>query len=554
MAGGGYGGTDEAADSNDSGDDETSSEPAASSARLPVQEFFDDPKLLAYIQQALDANRELKILDQEVQIAANKVLARRGAYWPFVTGGIGAGLEKPSLFTPQGAVEDQLPVLPEEGKAFPDPLPDFLGRLNLFWEVDIWRQLRNARDAAIQRYLAAIQRRNFFVTRLVAEVADSYYELLALDQQLATLDSIIELQQRSLELARAQKEAGRSTELPVQRFLAELRKSQSEKLVVQQEIVQTENRINGLLLRFPEKVERASERFLDIQLHALEAGLPSELLLNRPDIIQAERELIAAGLDIQVARAEFFPKLEITASVGYRAFNPRYLINPEALIYDAAGDLVAPLINRKAIRAEFMNANAEQLRALYNYQQTIVNAYIEVVNLLAKVQNYTQALALKRQQLEALELSVDVANQLYQNARVEYLEVLLAQRDLLTARMEVIETKQQQLSAIVNAYRALGGGWQGLGQVDQTMPAAGGAMYDVPPQPPEKKGVSNGDDGRPVVPAAPPAEAAAAAKDAESDMPTGDPTAPAGAASENGPERAVRRSAEPDRPPSRDGT
>ncbi len=205
-------------------------------------------------------------------------------------------------------------------------------------------------------------------------------------------------------------------------------------------------------------------------------------MLNRPDIIQAERELIATGLDIQVARAEFFPRLEITASVGYRAFNPRYLINPESLLYDVAGDLVAPLINRKAIRAEFMNANAEQLRALYNYQQMIVNAYIEVVNLLAKVQNYTQALALKRQQLEALELSVDVANQLYQNARVEYLEVLLAQRDLLAARMEVIETKQQQLSAIVNAYRALGGGWQGL---DQTAPA-GGPAYDVPPAPPEK--------------------------------------------------------------------
>src|SRR5262249_8120385 len=155
------------------------------------------------------------------------------------------------------------------GNHFPDPLPDFLLGLNFFWELDIWRELRNARDAAAQRYLAASERRNYFVTRLVAEVAENYYGLLALDPRLATLDKIIQLQEQSLKLAIARKEAARGTELAVQRFQAEVRKNQSEKLLVKQEIVQLENRINFLANRFPQPVERISTGFLDLTIHAL---------------------------------------------------------------------------------------------------------------------------------------------------------------------------------------------------------------------------------------------------------------------------------------------
>jgi NodT family efflux transporter outer membrane factor (OMF) lipoprotein len=439
-----------------------------SSAQLGINEFFNDPMLTCLIDQALANNRELKILDEEVQIAQNETLARQGAYLPFVGFGAGVGLDKHSQFTPLGAAEKDLEYLP--GKHFPDPVPDFLLGFRLFWELDIWRELRNARDAARQRYLAASERRNYFVTRLVAEIAENYYGLLALDQRLATLDKIIELQEQSLKLARARKEAARGTELAVQRFQAEVRKNQSEKLIVKQEIVQVENRINFLVNRFPQPVERVSTGFFDLTIHALSVGVPAQLLQNRADIRQAERELEAAGLDVLVARAHFFPRLDITGRIGYEAFSPKYLFwTPNALIGNIAGDLTAPLINKKAIQAEYRSANARQLQSVYNYQRVILNAFTEVVNRISRVENYTRSIEIRKQQLESLEASVDSATKLFQNARVEYVEVLLAQRDLMDARTILIETKREQLAAIVNAYQALGGG--GLVTISTGQPA-----------------------------------------------------------------------------------
>jgi NodT family efflux transporter outer membrane factor (OMF) lipoprotein len=430
---------------------------AQSSACVGFQEFFNDPTLTDLILTGLSGNQELRILYEQVQIENNEILRRRGAYLPFVSLGTRAGLEKTSRFTRNGAVESQLTAAP--GKGFPDPLPNFLVAANVTWEVDIWRALRNARDAQTLRYLATCDGRNYAITRLVAEIAENYFQLMALDKRLETLNTTIALQEQSLEFARAQKEAARGTELAVQRFIAEVRKNQSEKYVVQQEIVETENQINFLLGRFPQPVARTNTDFINLNLQALQVGVPAQLLQNRPDIRQAERELAAAGLEVQVARAAFYPRLTLTGGVGYEAFNPRYLImTPESAVASIAGDLVAPLINKTNIQADFMNANALQLQRLYDYQRTILNAFTEVINRISKVQNYSDAIELKKEQLVALEASVENATRLFQNARAEYIEVLFAQRDLNEARLVLINTKREQLAAVVNAYQALGGG------------------------------------------------------------------------------------------------
>jgi NodT family efflux transporter outer membrane factor (OMF) lipoprotein len=429
---------------------------ATSSAMIGFEEFFNDPVLTDLIGEGLSGNQELKILWQEVQIANNEVLKRRGAIFPFVTLGGGAGLEKTSRFTRNGAVESQLNL---SGKAFPDPLPDFLVAANVTWEVDIWRALRNARDAATLRYLGTNDGRNYVVTRLVAEIAENYYGLMALDKRLETLDATIALQEQSLVVAEAKKAAAQGTELGVQRFTAEVQKNRSEKLIVRQEIIETENRINFLLGRYPQPVERTSTDFINLSLHSLSVGVPSQLLQNRPDIRKAERGLAAAGLDVQVARARFYPTLTLSGGVGYDAFNPRYLfVSPDALAANVAGDLVAPLLNKTAIQADYKSANAVQLEAIYDYQRTILNAFTEVINRISMVENYTNSIQIKKKQLRALELSVQKASELFQFAQVEYIEVLFAQRDLMDARMVLIETKREQLAAIINAYQALGGG------------------------------------------------------------------------------------------------
>lgn len=438
---------------------EISGSPASveSSGRLAWNEFFQDPQLISLIDQALVGNQELRILGQEVQIARYEIMARRGAILPFIGAGGHAELEKTSRFTRMGAVEESLEVAP--GKGFPEPLPDFLVAANLSWEIDIWRQLRNARDAAALRFLATQEGQNYVVTRLVAEIAENYYELMALDNELATLDATIQIQEQSLKVAQQKKAAGQDTELAVQRFLAEVRKNQSRRFFVQQQIIQVENRINYLLGRNPQPIERPSTQFLDLKPPALSVGVPAELLQNRPDIRQAEREVAAAGLDVLVARAEFFPKLDITSGVGLNAFNTAFLLTtPESLIYGVAGELTAPLINRAAIRAEYLGANARQLQAVYKYQQTVLNAFVEVVNLMNQVKNLGDSIQRKREQVTALETSVDVATRLFLAGESDYIEVLLAQRELQEARLELIETKQQQLAAVVKTYQALGGG------------------------------------------------------------------------------------------------
>src|SRR5262249_6972540 len=235
----------------------------------------NDPTLIRLIDQALAGNQELRILNENIQIASNEILARRGAYLPFLTAGGSPGLNKVSDFTVEGAGIRDDAYRP--GQFFPNPLPNYVLGLNLFWQIDIWRQLRNARDAAVQRFFGAAEERNYFVTRLVAEIAENYYRLMALDARLENLNRIIALQERSLEIAKARKTEARGTDLPVQRFQAEVRKNQSEKLIVNQDIIQAENRINFLLGRFPQPVERRRVKFIDLNMHALSLGVPSQL-------------------------------------------------------------------------------------------------------------------------------------------------------------------------------------------------------------------------------------------------------------------------------------
>jgi NodT family efflux transporter outer membrane factor (OMF) lipoprotein len=464
---------------------------ADSSARLRVEEFFTDPLLINLIGEAVANNLDLKILSQDIDAAGFELLARRGAILPRVSVRAEAGVERSSKFTRDGYA-DELLVL--DDRRLPNPLPDFLLGVDASWQVDIWRQLRNARDAAGLRVLATTDGRTFAVTRLVADIADNYYALLALDQRLATLDQIIATQEQSLRVATSLRDAGRATELGVQRFTAEVRRNRSEKLLVQQEIVERENRINFLAGRFPQPVARSSANFLDLELPAVCVGVPAQLLANRPDIRRAERELVAAGLEVQVARADFYPSLDITAGLGFRAFHPRFLFRPETFVMNAAGGLVAPVINRRAIEAAYQTANARQLQALYDYQRVILDAVTEVTTRLQGVDNFGKSIGMRREQLKALDTSVEVAGKLFQNARAEYSEVLFATRDLLDARLQLIETKRQQLQAVVFAYQALGGG----GAPPLAVKVTPASTLPIPVVPPRSNNVAPPPGGPPL--------------------------------------------------------
>ena len=425
----------------------------------PWRTYFKDPYLINLIDTALKNNQELQITLQEIEIAKNDIRVRKGALLPIVGVGAGAGIEKVGRYTSQGAGDASTEIKP--GKEMPDPLGDFKLAAYANWEVDIWKKLRNSKKAAVSRYLSTVEGKNFVITNLIAEVADSYYELVALDSRLEIVRQSIALQINALEIVKIQKEAARTTELAVQKFQAEVMASKSMEFDILQSIKEMENKINFLLGQYPQEIKRDRSNFVNLMPSVINSGIPSQLLANRPDIKQAELELEAAKLDVKVARAEFYPSLDISAAIGFNAFKPSYLFTlPESLLYSLAGDVAGPLINRNAIKAEYSTANARQLQALYNYERTILNAYLEVSSQLSKISNLEKSYDLKSQQVEAMNRSIDVAGDLFKSAKADYFEVLMTQRDALESKLELIDTKKEQLNASVHMYRELGGGWK----------------------------------------------------------------------------------------------
>ena len=432
---------------------------STNTATIKWQDFFQDQHLVSLIDTALANNQELLITLQEIEIARNEIGIRQADLLPKVFAGAGIGIEKVGRYTSQGAGDASTDIKP--GKEVPEWLPDYRLGVSANWEIDIWKKLRNAKKAALTRYLSTIEGRNFVTTNLVAEISNSYYELLSLDNQLDIVRQSIELQKNALDVIRVQKEAARVNELAVKKFEAEVLNSQHLEYEILQQIKEAENRINFLLGRYPQPIARDKASFINDMPKQVSVGIPSQLLTNRPDIKQAELDLTAAKLDVKVARSEFYPTLELSAGTGFQAFSPSFLYKfPESLLFNLAGDLAGPLINKRAIKAEFASANARQLQAMYNYERTILNAFTEVSNELSNLTNLDSMYTLKNKEVDTLIKSIDISNDLFKSARADYLEVLLTQRDALASRLELIETKKRQFNAVTNIYRELGGGWK----------------------------------------------------------------------------------------------
>ncbi len=415
--------------------------------------FFADPELRALISEALENNQELNIQLQEIIIRQNEIKAIQGEYTPRLDAGIGAGIEKVGEHTPMGVSDDAHGV--------PKNRPDFRFGFKASWETDMWSSLRNSRKAAKFRYQATIQERNFLVTEIVAEIANSYYDLVALDNQLEILDRNIAIQKDALEIVKLKKEAARETELGVQRFQAEVVKNQGRRYNIEQQRILVENRINFLVGRFPRPIKRNPAALEAAKPDVIATGLPSELLDNRPDVKAAELRLSAAKLDTKAAKARFYPSLRLDAGVGFESFNLAHLVDtPQSLAYNVAGSLLAPLLNRAAIKADYRSANARQIQAVFDYERSLVQAYTDVYNQLTSITNLKLRFEQQAQQVASLHSAIDSSNVLYASARVDYYDVLLTRRDSLEAEMELVETRKQQMQALVSVYQALGGGWR----------------------------------------------------------------------------------------------
>ncbi len=427
-------------------------------AEIDWRDYFSDPQLLELVDTAIRNNFDLQIALQRIETNRASVKLANGALLPQVGLDIGGGVRKFGLYTMDGAGNASTEITP--GQTVPENLPDMYLGLMASWEIDVWGKLQNQRKSALSEYLASIEGTNFVISNLVADVAIFYYQLLALDNELETIRQTIQRQKEALDVVKLQKEAGRANELAVQQFNAQLLESQIMENEALQKIDETENKINFLLGRFPQPVSRKKEvLFTDIPKQ-IALGIPSELLSNRPDIRQAEFEIKASNFDLEAAKAAFFPNVNITAAVGFQAFNPEFLfMSPASLAYSVMGTLVAPLINLNALKAQFNTAKANQLSAMYDYQKKILNAYVEVSNELSNIKNLQSINTLKKQQSDVLKQSIEASKVLYKSARASYLEVLTAQQNALQTNLELIEVVRQKWIATVKIYKALGGGW-----------------------------------------------------------------------------------------------
>lgn len=428
-------------------------------ANIKWRQYFTDPHLIKLIDTAVKDNIDLQTALQRIQIARSSVKLANAKMLPDVVLNIGSGIRKFGLYTMDGAGNITTEITP--GQLVPIDLPDFYLGLQSSWEVDVWGRLKSQRQSAVAQYLSSIEGTNFVISNLVSDIAISYNELLAFDNELDIIRLTIQKQQEALGVIKLQKEAGRANELAVQQFKAQLINTLALERKALQQVTETENKINFLLGRFPQAIERNKAALYQSLSSQIATGFPSQMLFNRPDIREAEYQIQASQFDFKAARAAFFPNFTITANVGFQAFNPEFLFNsPASIAYSFMGNLVAPIINIQALKAQFNTAKANQLTAMYNYQKTILNAYVEVANEMSNIKNLENTYALKKEQSDVLKHSVDTANELYKSARANYLEVLIAQQSALQANIELINVIKNQRASWVNIYKALGGGWK----------------------------------------------------------------------------------------------
>lgn len=421
--------------------------------------IFSQADLDTLIHTALKENLEMKSGLQRVLMASANLRLSKAALLPALSARVSGGLDQFGKYTMNGVgnYDTNFSGNIDAKQKIPIPTPDYFAGFKSSWEIDIWGKLSKRKAAAYHRYLASNQGLKWYRTQLTCQVAALYYELIALDKRLKILEENIALQNKGLEVVEAQMTGGRATALAVSQFKAQRIDTQGKQFGVRQAITRVETQLNLLLGRYPVKIQRDSLA-IDLPLPSqLYAGLPSAVILNRPDVKQAEQELKAAKADVSAARKAFLPSLTLNAYTGYNAFKFPLLFSPGSLAAGFLGGLTAPVLNRATLKNANLIANAAQLSAFYQYQQSLINGYQEVTMQLSALHNFKQAYEHKSSQVAELKAAVSTANDLYLAGYASYLEVIVAQGSVLNAEMEQVDLKESSYTALIGLYRALGG-------------------------------------------------------------------------------------------------
>jgi outer membrane protein, multidrug efflux system len=425
--------------------------------------FFTDPLLVKLIDTALVSNFDVQIAFQRVQQARAGVQFTKGIRLPDFGVSIGSSVRRFGDYTIDGVgnYDTQFSTNLTPDQQLPNPVPDFYTGVYSTWEIDVWGKLKSKKKAALSRFLASEKGRHLVVTQLIATVAEHYYQLLLLDRELQIIQENITLQENALEIVEAQKESGKSNELAIELISAQVLNAKNMLLEVEQRMIEVENNLNFMLGRYPQTIARTSFTQSSEICTNVNAGIPSDILMNRPDIQSAAFELKANNADVHAAKVAFYPSININSNIGYQAFRASVLFDsPASIAYNLAGGLIAPVLNRRALKAELMNSKANQKQAYIQYEKTIVEAFTEVYTLLEKSKNFESMKTLKTNQVSILEKSISTSKALFTSGRASYLEIITSQENYLRSQIELLDIHARKTQNQVLLFKALGGGWE----------------------------------------------------------------------------------------------
>ncbi len=413
-------------------------------ANLPWWELLRDEQLQRLIEQALLENKDLKQAVASVEeLQARLAISRMD-------------------FLPQLDVNTNAPVFGSLGgfafRGFPTPY-SYFGQGTLNWELDIWGRIRRSNEAARADLMAREENRRAVVLTLVSSVAQAYFDLLQFDMQLGIARDALQSWEESVTLARAQLRGGVISRLDLDQFEAERANAATRVAELERQMIQKENELSVLLGKNPLPIMRGRSLTEQMMPPEVPAGLPSELLQRRPDILQAEQALAAATARIGAAKAARFPKLTITGFLGVASPALSNLLLSGSEFGVGGLGLAGPVLNAQSLGFGQRAAEAQARQVLAQYEQTILVAFKEVEDALVAIRTFNEQRTAQQDQVAALRSALNVADLRYQGGITSYIDVLLAKRNLFDAEFALTSTRRLHLVSVVQLYKALGGGW-----------------------------------------------------------------------------------------------
>lgn len=410
---------------------------STSIAAVSWDKLFTDAVLQEYIKEGLANNYDVKIALQNLIAAEESMKQGKLGYLPSVNGN--------STWLYQ-----KVKNTPEYNQY------EFLA--NISWEADIWGKIRSSKRASVAKYLQTVAAQQAIQTEIVANIASTYYQLLALDAQVKVAEKTLINRNQSIETIKALKTAGIVNEVSVKQTEAQKYATEIILKDLKYNVTVFENTLSILIGKSPEALNRTSFEAQNITAN-IKTGIPALLLSRRPDVISAELNFRNSFELTNIARSNFYPSLTVNATGGFSSLELKNWFNTNSLFSSILTGLTQPIFNQRKIKTNFEIAKANQQKAYLQFEKTLLVAGKEVSDALADYKNETEKLVIRKHKLDALKIAAADSDELLKYGMVNYLEVLTAKDNALNTELELINNKYKQLNAVINLYKALGGGY-----------------------------------------------------------------------------------------------